>query len=127
MKFFIIAGEASGDMHAAKLIAQLQSQLTNAHFVGMGGDKMQASGCQLIQHYREMAFMGVIAVLANLTKISNNFKIAKEGLLQQKPDVLILVDYPSFNLKIAKFCKIHLPDTKIFYYITYFFLSQFSI
>ena len=117
MKFFIIAGEASGDMHAAKLIAQLQSQQTNTHFVGMGGDKMQASGCQLLQHYQEMAFMGVIAVLANLTKIRNNFKIAKEGLLQHKPDVLILVDYPSFNLKIAKFCKTHLPDTKIFYYI----------
>lgn len=117
MKFFVIAGEASGDMHAAKLIAQLQSQHTNAHFVGMGGDKMQAIGCQLLQHYREMAFMGVMAVLTNLTKIKRNFTIAKEGLLAHKPDVLILVDYPSFNLKIAKFCKKHLPNTKVFYYI----------
>ncbi len=117
MKYFLIAGEASGDLHASNLIRALQEQDTNAVFVGLGGDKMQQAGCTLVQHYREMAFMGFVAVLKNLNKVRRNFTIAHEALLQTKPEVLILIDYPSFNLKVAAWCKKHLPKTKIYYYI----------
>ncbi len=116
-KYFLIAGEASGDLHASNLIRALQEQDTNAMFVGLGGDKMQAAGCTLVQHYREMAFMGFVAVLKNLNKVRRNFAIAHEALLETKPDALILIDYPSFNLKVAAWCKKHLPKTKIYYYI----------
>ncbi len=116
-KYFIIAGEASGDLHASNLIRALHEQDTNAVFVGLGGDKMRDAGCRLVQHYREMAFMGFVAVLKNLGKVRRNFQIAHETLLQEKPDVLVLIDYPSFNLKIAEWCKKHLPETKIYYYI----------
>ncbi len=116
-KYFIISGEASGDLHASNLILALQKQDTNAVFVGMGGDKMQDAGCKLVQHYREMAFMGFVAVLKNAGKVRRNFQIAHEALLQERPDALVVVDYPSFNLKIAAWCKKHLPKTKIYYYI----------
>ena len=78
---------------------------------------MVAAGCRLYQNYRQMAFMGFAAVLANLPKIRRNFHIARRALLEEKPDALILIDYPSFNLKMAAFCRRHLPDTKIYYYI----------
>lgn len=117
MKYFIIAGEASGDLHASNLIKQIRLQDPSAKFVGLGGDKMCAAGCELRQHYREMAYMGVFAVLAHLPEIRRNFRITHESLLAYRPDILILVDYPSFNLKIAAFCRKHLPDTKIYYYI----------
>ena len=117
MKYFIIAGEASGDLHASNLIKQIRLQDPSAEFVGLGGDKMCAAGCELRQHYREMAYMGVFAVLAHLPEIRRNFRITHESLLAYRPDILILVDYPSFNLKIAAFCRKHLPDTKIYYYI----------
>ena len=117
MKYFILAGEASGDLHASNLIRALQTEDAEATFVGLGGDKMRDAGCRLLQDYRNMAFMGVIAVLANLKKIRENFRIAKQGLLNERPDVLVLIDYPSFNLKIAQFCKANLPQTKIVYYI----------
>ncbi len=117
MTYFLIAGEASGDLHAGNLIHALKEKDKAAHFIGLGGDKMQQAGCRLVQHYRNMAFMGVISVLANLRKVLQNFRIAKQTLLQTQPDVLILIDYPSFNLKMAQFCKKHLPDTRIVYYI----------
>lgn len=117
MKYFIIAGEASGDLHASNLIKQIRLQDPSAEFVGLGGDKMCAAGCALRQHYREMAYMGVFAVLAHLPAIRRNFRIAHESLLAYRPDILILVDYPSFNLKIAAYCRKHLPETKIYYYI----------
>lgn len=117
MKYFIIAGEASGDLHASNLLRALRKKDPQAQFVGLGGNKMQAQGCHLLQHYRNMAFMGVIAVLCNIGKVRNNFRIAREGLLQEVPDCLILIDYPSFNLKMAAFCRKHLPNTKIIYYI----------
>ncbi len=113
MKYFVLAGEASGDLHASNLIRALQKQDAEATFVGMGGDLMQAAGCRLVQHYREMAFMGFVAVLKNLCKVRRNFEIAHQALLETQPDVLVLIDYPSFNLKIAKWCKKHLPNTKI--------------
>ena len=117
MTYFVIAGEASGDLHASKLIEHLRLLDTDAVFCGLGGDKMQAAGCKLVQHYREMAYMGVVAVLKNLGKIRRNLQLTREALLELKPDVLILIDYPTFNLQIARFCSQHLPTTKIYYYI----------
>ena len=117
MKLFIIAGEASGDLHASNLMKALRAKDPQAVFVGLGGDKMRAEGCDIRVDYREMAYMGFVAVLQNLDKIQRNFRIAKQSLLEQKPDILILIDYPSFNLKMAKFCKQHLPQTRIVYYI----------
>ena len=117
MKYFLIAGEASGDLHAANLMVALHEKDPQALFVGLGGDKMRAQGCHLYVDYREMAYMGFVAVFKNLGKIKHNFQIAQETLLQEQPDVLILIDYPSFNLKIAKYCKKYLPKTKIIYYI----------
>lgn len=117
MKYFLIAGEASGDMHAARLIRSLRQTDASAQFVGMGGMLMQQEGCRLVQNYENMAFMGVIAVLKNLSAVRRNFAIAKQTLLHEQPDALILIDYPTFNLKIAKFCRRHLPLTKIYYYI----------
>jgi lipid-A-disaccharide synthase len=117
MKYFLIAGEASGDLHAANLMAALCKKDPQALFVGLGGDKMRAHGCHLYVDYREMAYMGFVAVFQNLGKIKRNFQTAQQALIQEQPDVLILIDYPSFNLKIAKYCKQHLPQTKIIYYI----------
>ena len=117
MKYFLIAGEASGDLHAANLMVALHEKDPQALFVGLGGDKMRAQGCHLYVDYREMAYMGFVAVFKNLGKIKHNFQIAQKALLQEQPDVLILIDYPSFNLKIAKYCKKYLPKTKIIYYI----------
>lgn len=85
--------------------------------MGLGGDRMAAAGAQIYQHYRHMAFMGVVAVLRNLSKVRKNFRIAKDSLLREQPDVLILIDYPSFNLKMAAYCRKHLPRTRIVYYI----------
>ncbi|MCQ2348206.1 MAG: lipid-A-disaccharide synthase [Paludibacteraceae bacterium] len=117
MKYFLLAGEASGDLHASNLMRALKNEDADAVFVGLGGDKMREAGCRLLQDYRKMAYMGVIAVLANLRKIRQNFQIAEQGLLCEQPDVVVLIDYPSFNLKIAKFCKKNLPATKVVYYI----------
>lgn len=115
--YFFIAGEVSGDLHAAKFIQRLRSKNEQAEFVGMGGDNMQAAGCRLIRHLNDMAFMGISAVLGNLDKIRENFHIAKEQLLTIKPTTLVLVDYPTFNLKIATWCRSQLPATRIVYYI----------
>lgn len=117
MKFFIIAGEASGDLHASNLMKALRDKYSDAVFVGLGGDKMREEGCKIYVDYREMAYMGFVAVLQNVGKIKRNFEIAQQALLQEKPDVLVVVDYPSFNLKMAAFCKKHLPATKVVYYI----------
>ena len=116
-KYFLIAGEASGDMHAAALIEQIKQRDPEALIAGLGGDHMVASGCRLYQDYRKMAFMGFAAVLQNVGQIRRNFRIAQEALLAEQPDALILIDYPSFNLRMAKFCRAHLPETKIYYYI----------
>ena len=104
-------------MHAARLIEELQGRDSAASFSGLGGDKMRDAGCKILVHYREMAYMGIVAVLQNLGKVRRNFRTAKAGLLREKPDVLVLIDYPSFNLKMAAFCRKHLPATKIYYYI----------
>ena len=117
MKYFLISGEASGDLHASNLIRALRTRDAQATFVGLGGDKMRAEGCDIRVDYRDMAYMGFVAVLKNLDKVKRNFRIAKQSLLDEQPDVLILIDYPSFNLRMAKFCKQHLPNTRIIYYI----------
>ena len=116
-KYFLIAGEASGDIHAAALIKQIQARDPKASFSGLGGSQMAAAECHLYQDYTRMAFMGFAAVLANIGQIRRNFRIAKQALLYEQPDVLILVDYPSFNLRMAAFCRKHLPNTRIVYFI----------
>lgn len=116
-KYFLIAGESSGDGHAATLMAKIHQREPEAVFVGFGGDKMQQAGCRIIRHLRHMAFMGFAEVISHWKEVRENFRMAHQALLSEQPDVLILIDYPSFNLRIAKFCKHHLPKTKIYYYI----------
>jgi lipid-A-disaccharide synthase len=116
MRYFIIAGEASGDLHASHLMRELKKQDTNASFTFFGGELMEKEGGILLKHYREMAFMGLFPVLLNLHKIKRNFKLAEQKLLEFKPDVLILVDYPGFNLRMAEFAKLN--GIKVFYYIS---------
>ena len=117
MRYFFLAGEASGDQHAADLMRAIAAADSDASFAGLGGDRMREAGCRLYQDYRQMAFMGYEAVLRNLGKVRRNFRIAEQALLQEKPEALILIDYPSFNLRIAGFARKHLPATKIFYYV----------
>lgn len=103
MKYMLIAGEPSGDLHAAGLIKALAGADREARFVFLGGDMMaDASGTDPVIHYREMAFMGFSEVLRNVRKIFGNLATARQTLKDEKPDALILVDYPSFNLKVAK-------------------------
>ena len=116
MKYFIIAGEASGDLHASHLMRELKNGDSSADFSFFGGDLMAYEGGTLLKHYREMAFMGLFPVLFNLCKIRRNFKLAEQKLLEFKPDVLILVDYPGFNLRMAEFAKVN--GIKVFYYIS---------
>ncbi len=105
MKYYIIAGEASGDLHASNLMKAIKQKDQNAEFRFWGGDLMQKQGGTLVRHYRDLAFMGFLEVLQNLKTILNNIKFCKQDIQENKPDVLILVDYPGFNLRIAKFAK----------------------
>jgi len=116
MKYFIIAGEASGDLHASHLMRELKNRDGDAEFSFFGGDLMAHEGGTLLKHYREMAFMGLFPVIFNLHKIKRNFILAEQKLLEFKPDVLILVDYPGFNLRMAEFAKAN--GIKVFYYIS---------
>ena len=116
MRYFLIAGEASGDLHAAGLMHELKKQDPHAEFCFLGGDLMQREGGTLVRHYRNMAFMGIINVVLNIGKVLENLKICKENILKFQPDALILVDYPSFNLRIAKYVKKHCP-CPVYYYI----------
>ena len=117
MRYFIIAGEASGDLHASNLMRELRKVDKEAEFCFLGGDLMQAQGGRLIKHYRQMAFMGIVAVLKNARTVLRNLSDCKKAIVDFKPDVLILVDYPSFNLRIARFVKENL-NAKIYYYIS---------
>lgn len=117
MKYFIIAGEASGDLHASNLMSELKKQDSKAEFCFLGGDLMLAQGGTMIQHYRNMAFMGIVNVVLNIRKVLHNIRICKESICRFQPDVVILVDYPSFNLKIAKFVKRTL-GIPVYYYIS---------
>ena len=117
MKYYIIAGEASGDLHASNLMKALKAKDANADFRFFGGDLMQAVGGTLVKHYREMAFMGIVPVLLNLRTILRNMHTCKEDIAHFRPDVVILVDYPGFNLKIAKYVKTKL-SIPVYYYIS---------
>lgn len=116
MKYYIIAGEASGDLHGSNLMKELKSLDADACFRCWGGDLMQAQGAQLVKHYRDLAFMGFTEVLMNLRTILNNIELCKKDILEHKPDVVILIDYPGFNLRIAEFAK--KQGIKVFYYIS---------
>ncbi len=116
MRYYFIAGEASGDLHASNLIRELVKLDRHAAVRGFGGDLMEQAGMQLVKHYREMAFMGLVPVLMNIRTIQRNMKICEQDLVRFKPDVLILVDYPGFNLRMAQFAKSH--GIRVFYYIS---------
>jgi lipid-A-disaccharide synthase len=116
MKYYLIAGEASGDLHGSNLMKELKAADPEAEFRFFGGDLMQAVGGKLVKHYREMAFMGFVNVLMNLKTINRNMEICKDDLLRFQPDVLILIDYPGFNLHMARFAKQN--NWKVFYYIS---------
>lgn len=103
MKYYLIAGEASGDLHASRLMWSLKKEDKDAEFRCIGGDLMQAAGGTLVKHYKELAYMGFIPVLLHLPTILKNMKMCKRDILQWQPDVLILIDYPGFNLSIAKY------------------------
>ena len=125
MKYYLIAGEASGDLHASHLMRSLQQRDAHAEFRFFGGDLMAAVGGTLVKHYRELAYMGFIPVLLHLPTILRNMKMCKEDIRQWQPDVVILVDYPGFNLNIARYVHDlrHSPNTShpsplVYYYIS---------
>ncbi len=115
-KYYIITGEASGDMHAANLMLALQKEDATAEFRAWGGDKMQTAGAHLVKHYKDLAFMGFVEVLFNLRTILKNIAFCKADIEQYQPDVLVLVDYPGFNLRIAKWA--HQAGIRVVYYIS---------
>lgn len=117
MRYYLIAGEASGDLHASNLMRALREEDPEADFRFLGGDLMRAVGGTLVRHYREMAFMGFIPVLLNLRTILGNLRACEADIRDYRPDVVILVDYPGFNLKIAKFVKTRL-GIPVHYYIS---------
>ncbi|MFV0164311.1 lipid-A-disaccharide synthase [Empedobacter falsenii] len=116
MKYYIIAGEASGDLHASNLMKELKLKDPHAEFRFWGGDLMQAQGGTLVKHYRDLAFMGFAEVVMNLKTILGNISVAKKDIETYKPDAVILVDYPGFNLRIAEFVK--KLGIKVYYYIS---------
>ena len=105
MKYYIIAGEASGDLHGSNLVKELHKLDGQATIRCWGGEKMEASGATLVKHYRDLAFMGFTEVIKNLPTIFKNLAFCKKDILADKPDVLILIDYPGFNLRVAKWAK----------------------
>lgn len=117
MKYFLIAGEASGDLHGSNLMAALKDKDPEAEFRCFGGDLMEAQGATILKHYKEMAFMGFIPVLLNLRTILRNMKICQKAIVEYNPDVLILIDYPGFNLKIAEYISKN-SKIPVYYYIS---------
>jgi lipid-A-disaccharide synthase len=116
MKFYIVAGERSGDLHGGNLVKALRKRNPNLLFRGFGGDYLKDAGLDLVVHYREMAFMGFAEVLANVFTIIKKLKQCKQDIIQYRPDVIILIDYAGFNLKIAEFAKA--KGIKVFWYIS---------
>ena len=117
MKYYLIAGEASGDLHASNLMQSLRKHDKEADFRFFGGDLMQSVGGTLVRHYRDMAFMGIVPVVLNARTILRNLAFCKKDITTYHPDAVILVDYPGFNLKIAKYVKTKL-DIPVYYYIS---------
>ena len=123
MKYYLIVGEASGDLHAAHLMQALKQRDEAAEFRFIGGDLMAAAGGKRVRHYRELAYMGFVPVLLHLRTILRNMKMCKQDITQWQPDVVILVDYPGFNLDIAKYVhsqrlKVNSHKPKVYYYIS---------
>ena len=116
MKYYIIAGEASGDLHGSNLIKELQKLDAESDIRCWGGDKMKATGATLVKHYKELAFMGFAEVVKNLPAILKNFKFCKSDISAFNPDVVVLIDYPGFNLRMAKW-------TSKNHYKTVFYIS----
>jgi lipid-A-disaccharide synthase len=116
MRYYLIVGEASGDLHASHLMQALKRRDKEAEFRFFGGDLMTAVGGTRVKHYRELAYMGFIPVLLHLRTILKNMQMCKQDITQWNPDVVILVDYPGFNLKIAKY--VHQLKFKVYYYIS---------
>lgn len=116
MKYYVIAGEASGDLHAANLLREISRRDSHADFRCWGGNRMQAAGAVLVKHYRELAFMGFLEVILNLRTILGNLRFCKEDIQSYQPDALILVDYPGFNMRIAKWAREQ--GLKVIYYIS---------
>lgn len=116
MKYYIIAGEASGDLHAANLIKSLKQEKSNTSFRAWGGDLMEAQGATIVKHYRDLAFMGFWEVAKNILTIFKNIRYCKEDILAFQPDAIVLVDYPGFNLRIAKWAKA--KKIPVHYYIS---------
>ncbi|HOW31737.1 MAG TPA: lipid-A-disaccharide synthase, partial [Bacteroidales bacterium] len=100
MRYYIIAGEASGDLHASLIIRELKKHDHDADFRVWGGDKMHSQGAHVVKHYRDLAFMGFLEVALNLRTVLRNIRFCKSDLLNYRPDVLICVDYPGFNMRI---------------------------
>ncbi len=116
MKYYVLAGEASGDLHASNLIKEISLIDPDSQFRGFGGELMEKAGMTVLKHYRDLAFMGLVPVIMNIRTIQKNFRFCEQDMLAFKPDVLILVDYPGFNLRMAKFAKAH--GIRTFYYIS---------
>lgn len=116
MKYYIIAGEPSGDLHGSNLIKEIKKIDTASAIRGWGGDMMQAAGADIVKHYKDLAFMGFIEVVKNLPTILSNLKFCKEDIVRFAPDVIVLIDYPGFNLRIAKWAKA--KGFKVVYYIS---------
>ena len=115
MKYYIIAGEASGDLHGSNLIKEIKTLDPTASIKAWGGDLMQQAGASLVKHYRDLAFMGFLEVIKNLPTILQNIRFCKQDIEAWQPDVLVLVDYPGFNLRIAEWAKKN--GFKVIYYI----------
>ena len=116
MKYFIIAGEPSGDLHGSNLVKHLRIADPDAVITCWGGELMKEAGARLLKHYRETAFMGVWEVLVNIRKVNANFRECRRQIAESKPDVLILIDYPGFNLRMAMFARE--SGIRVFYYIS---------
>jgi lipid-A-disaccharide synthase len=116
MKYYIIAGEASGDLHGSNLVKQLHQLDATANIRCWGGDLMESEGATLVRHYKDLAFMGFVEVIMNLRTILKNIKFCKQDILAHKPDILILIDYPGFNIRIAEWAK--KEGIKTVYYIS---------
>jgi lipid-A-disaccharide synthase len=116
LKYYIIAGEASGDLHGSNLIKEIVANDAQANIQCWGGDMMQSAGANVVKHIRDLAFMGFIEVLKNIKTIQKNFRFCKQDIIDFKPDVIVLIDYPGFNLRMAKWAK--LLGFKIVYYIS---------
>jgi lipid-A-disaccharide synthase len=116
MRYYLIAGEASGDLHGSNLVKAIKALDPDAEFRGWGGDLMAAAGVHLVKHYRDLAFMGFVKIIRNLPTIFRNLRFAREDMLAFRPDALILIDYPGFNLRLTRWA--HDQGLKVIYYIS---------